>query len=106
MRSAAARRPTTRAGSTPACAKPPRTAIGRGAASHNTGQFIAGIREAAGTLVAAQSGDEQQVAERVAAAATTLGKLTATMATRAMPKMTTAEVAAVVAERAPSPVSP
>jgi hypothetical protein len=64
-----------------------RDAIGRGAASHSVDPFVAAIRAAATALVGAQMGDEQQIADRVSAAASELGKLTAAMTTRAMPRV-------------------
>ncbi len=90
---AASVRPMVGAGGSPLSAalgrlaEAARDAIGRGAASHRVEDFINHIREAAAALAAAQSGDEQRIADRIGAAASSLAMLTASVATRSMPSI-------------------
>jgi hypothetical protein len=78
-----------------------RDAIGRGAASAATDAFAAAVRDAADALCAAQSGDEQVLAERVVQAAVRLAALGAAEAAPAEAAPTLVEVGPPLVEAAP-----
>ena len=85
-----------------------RDAIGRGAASHTIGDFAGHLNKAAQALSSAQSGDENQLAERLSAAAAGIAALTARSRTVAVtpPPPEPEPVKPVVVSRISDPTMP
>jgi chemotaxis protein histidine kinase CheA len=81
-----------------------RDAIGRGAASRASDAFAAAVRDAADALCAAQSGDEQVLAERVEQAAVRLAALEEAEAAPAEAAPAPVEVAPAPVEATPAPL--